>query len=338
MLVSRLAVVTMNEATRVDDDTRLEIYRRVALLKLNDERLRKELRSGRLVTSYYSYRGQEIIPSALSVCLNDDDYLCTIYRGIHDMLAKGLPLKALWAEVAGRVDGTCKGKGGPMHLTYPAKGIMVTTGIVGSSMPIANGLAWAAQLSKTKQVTVAMFGDGATNIGAFHEALNLAAVWKLPVVFICQNNRFAEHTTYAKGTSAARVADRAASYGIPGIHVDGNDVQAMYGVAREAVERARDGAGPTLIEAMTFRFHGHVFGDPDAYMDKAQKAAAIAADPVPRFRETLLRDGLLSEVELVALEKAIERQIDEAVAFAFASPFPDLAELTRDVLAEEAAS
>lgn len=328
----------MNETTQIDHETRLEIYRRVALLKLNDERLRRELRSGRLATSYYSYRGQEVIPAALSVCLNDDDYLCTIYRGIHDMLAKGLPLKALWAEIAGRVDGTCKGKGGPMHLTYPAKGIMVTTGIVGSSMPIANGLAWAAQLSKTRQVTVAMFGDGAANIGAFHEALNLAGVWRLPVVFVCQNNRFAEHTTYAKGTSVARIADRAASYAMPGIHVDGNDVTAMYGAAREAVQRARDGAGPTLIEAMTFRFHGHVFGDADAYMDKAQKAAAIAADPVPRFRATLLSDGVLSEAELIALEKSIERQIDEAVEFALASPFPDFAELTRDVLAEKAES
>jgi pyruvate dehydrogenase E1 component alpha subunit len=236
-----------------DGPTQLEIFRRMALLKANDERSRKVITSGRLVMPYYSYRGQEVIPSALSVNLRDSDYLCTIYRGIHDMLAKGLPLKDLWAEIAGRAAGTCKGKGGPMHLTHPAKGVMVTTGIVGSSMPIANGLAWGAQLLGTDNVAVATFGDGAANIGAFHEALNLAAVWKLPTIFVCQNNRYAEHTAYAKGTSAKQIADRAIAYGMPGVRVDGNDPIAMYAVAREAVERARAGEGPTLIEAASIR-------------------------------------------------------------------------------------
>ena len=138
----------MSDVSSISRDTQHEIYRKMYLLKANDERVRKLLRTGRIVATYYSYRGQEVIPAALSVNLTDEDYLCTIYRGIHDMLAKGLPLKDLWAEIAGRVDGTCKGKGGPMHLTYPSKGIMVTTGVVGSSMPIANGLGWAAQLEK----------------------------------------------------------------------------------------------------------------------------------------------------------------------------------------------
>src|SRR5271165_2263470 len=207
----------------------------MALLKANDERSRKMITAGRLVTPYYSYRGQEVIPSALSVNLTDQDYLCTIYRGLHDMLAKGLPLKDLWAEVAGRASGTCKGKGGPMHLTYPTKGIMVTTGVVGSSMPIANGLAWGAQLAGNGRVAIATFGDGASNIGAFHESLNLASVWKLPVIFLCQNNRYGEHTAYAKATSAARIADRALGYGMVGLRVDGNDPIAMYGAARDAV-------------------------------------------------------------------------------------------------------
>src|ERR1700693_2389628 len=184
----------------------LEIYRRVALLRRNDDRAIKVLRSGRLAMPYYSARGQEIIPSAISVQLRDEDYICTIYRGIHDMLAKGMPLNELWAEMAGRATGTCKGKGGPMHLTYPSKGIMVTTGVVGSSMPIANGLGWAAPLEKKGRVSVGHFGDGAANIGAFHEALNLAALWRLPVIFVCQNNRYAEHTAYAKGTAGARIS------------------------------------------------------------------------------------------------------------------------------------
>lgn len=317
-----------------DGATQLEIYKRVALLKANDERSRKIIMAGKLALPYYSYRGQEIIPSAMAAAMTDDDYWVTIYRGIHDMLAKGMPLKDLWAEIAGRVDGTCKGKGGPMHLTYPTKGIMVTTGIVGSSMPIANGIAWGSQLSGNGRVTVATFGDGASNIGAFHESLNLAAVWKLPVIFLCQNNLYGEHTPYEKATAAKRVADRAAAYDMPGVRVNGNDPIEMFAAAREAVERARAGEGPTLIEAMTFRFHGHVFGDADAYMDKAQKKAAMEADPVPIFRARLIADGIATEEQLAEIEATVETQIDEAVEFALASPFPDLAELTRDVYAE----
>ncbi|MFC4295001.1 thiamine pyrophosphate-dependent dehydrogenase E1 component subunit alpha [Novosphingobium tardum] len=317
-----------------DGATQLEIYRKVALLKANDERSRKVIMTGRLVMPYYSYRGQEVIPAAMATALTDDDYWVTIYRGIHDMLAKGMPLNDLWAEIAGRVDGTCKGKGGPMHLTYPEKGIMVTTGIVGSSMPIANGIAWGSQLKGNDRVTVATFGDGASNIGAFHESLNLASVWKLPVIFLCQNNLYGEHTTYEKATAAKRVADRAAAYNMPGVRVNGNDPIEMYAAAREAVDRARAGEGPTLIEAMTFRFHGHVFGDADAYMDKAQKKAAMDADPAPLFRARLIAEGIASEAELAAIEAEVEARIDAAVEFALASPFPELDELTRDVYAE----
>ena len=317
-----------------DAATQLEIYRRMALIKANDERSRKVIMSGRLVMPYYSPRGQEVIPSAISVNLTDDDYICTIYRGSHDQLAKGLPLKDLWAEVAGRTTGTCKGKGGPMHVTYPSKGIMVTTGIVGSTMPIANGLAWGSQLRGNDRVTVASFGDGAANIGAFHESLNLAAVWQLPVIFVCQNNEWGEHTAYNK-TSRVPVADRAAAYGMPGVRVDGNDPFAMYAVAHEAIARARAGGGPTLIEAMTYRFFGHVFGDQDPYMDKGRKAEAMANDPVPRFRARLITDGVATEEQLAALEAQIEADIDEAVEFALASPFPGMEELERDVFAEE---
>lgn len=317
-----------------DGPTQLAIYERVALLKANDERSRKVIMSGRLVMPYYSYRGQEVIPAAMAAALTDDDYWVTIYRGIHDMLAKGMPLNDLWAEIAGRVDGTCKGKGGPMHLTYPAKGIMVTTGIVGSSMPIANGIAWGSQLSGNDRVTVATFGDGASNIGAFHESLNLASVWKLPVIFLCQNNLYGEHTAYEKATAAKRIVDRAAAYDMPGVRVNGNDPIEMFAAAREAVARARAGEGPTLIEAMTFRFHGHVFGDADAYMDKAQKQAAMDADPVPIFRARLIAEGIATEAQLAEIEAAIEARIDAAVEFALASPFPELSELTKDVFAE----
>lgn len=321
--------------TLPDSGTLVDIYQRMTRIKQNDERFRAVIKSGKLVMPYYSPRGQEVIPSAVSANLTDDDYICTIYRGVHDMIAKGIPLKDLWAEFGGRATGTCKGKGGPMHVTHPATGVMVTTGIVGSSMPIANGLALAAQIRGEKRVAIAYFGDGASNIGAFHESLNLASVWKLPVVFVCQNNGYGEHTKYAYSTSVANISMRAAGYGMPGITVDGNDPIAMYNTAKDAIERARNGGGPTLIEAKTFRFHGHVFGDVDAYMDKGEKDAWIAKDPVPLFRTWLIATGNASEDQLAALEASIERDIDEAVEFTLSSPYPDLAELDRDIYKDQ---
>ncbi len=316
----------------------VDIYRRMTRIKQNDERFRSGIRTGRMVMPYYSARGQECIPAAVSVCLDDSDTICTIYRGIHDSIAKGVPLKELWAELAGKATGTCKGKGGPMHITHPASGIMVTTGIVGSSMPIANGLALASQVRGDKKVSVAYFGDGASNIGAFHEALNMASVWKLPVVFVCQNNQYAEHTKYAVCTSAANVADRAASYSMPGVKVDGNEPLEVYAAARVAIDRARAGEGPTLIEAVTFRFFGHNVGDDDSYMDKGEKAAWMAKDPVPRYRAWLVAQSHATEAQLADMEAGIEKEIDEAFKFAMDSPFPDVAELRRDVYRDEVAA
>ena len=325
----------MSQSATPTREVLVDMYRRMVLIKLNDERFRATIKAGKIVAPYYSPRGQEVIPAAVSVNLTDEDYICTIYRGIHDMLAKGVPVKLLWAEIAGKATGTCKGKGGPMHITHPATGVMVTTGVVGSSMPIANGLALAAQVRGEKRVTVAYFGDGASNIGAFHESLNMASVWKLPVVFVCQNNGYGEHTRYEVATSAARISDRAAGYRMPGMTVDGNDPLAMYAAAKEAVDRARAGQGPTLLEAVTFRFFGHVFGDADAYMKKGEKDAAMARDPVPAFRAWLVQNGHAGEAQLAALEGAIEKEIDAAVDFALSSPTPELAELHRDVFADE---
>lgn len=320
-----------------DSKTLVEIYRKMALIKHSDDRVIGAMKAGKMQMPYYSARGQECIPSAISVLLNDDDYLVTIYRGVHDMLAKGLPAKLLWAELTGRVTGTCKGKGGPMHLTYPAKGCMVTTGIVGASMPIACGLALAAQLRGETRVAIANFGDGASNIGAFHESLNLAAVWKLPVIFVCQNNGYAEHTAYSKGTSIDRIADRAAAYKLPGLHVDGNDPIAVYGAAKEAIDRARSGGGASLIEAKTFRFNGHLIGDSSEYIPKDEFAAAKQADPFPRFRALLIDQQHGSAAELDAIDAEVRAEIDEAEAFALSSASPEAIEVKRDVYAYELA-
>jgi len=327
----------MSNYPRPDDATLLEIYRLATRIRQNDERVIKAIKTGRLTMPYYSTRGQEIIPSAISVSLERKDYITTIYRGIHDMIAKGLPLPELWAELAGKVTGTCKGKGGPMHLTYPSAGLMVTTGIVGSSMPIANGLGWGSLLEGQGRVTIANFGDGAANIGAFHESLNMASLWKLPVVFVCQNKRYAEHTSFAKSTAVERLSTRAAGYAMPGVTVDGNDPDDMYGAAKVAIDRARAGEGPTLIEAMTYRFNGHVFGDAGNYMDKAEYARALEGDPVPRLRARLITAGIAKAEQLAEMEAGIAREIEDAVKASEAAAYPGVAELRRDVYADELA-
>lgn len=325
-------------AASPDAETQLDIFRRMLRIERNDDATRAQIRRGRITAPYYSARGQEVIPSTISSLLNNDDKICTIYRGIHDMVAKDMPLRPLWAEIMGRVDGTCKGKGGPMHLTHPETGVMVTTGIVGSSMPIANGFGWAALLDGSKQVTVAYFGDGASNIGAFHEALNLASVWKLPVIFVCQNNGFAEHTRYENGTSVDLISKRAIGYGMPGYTVDGNDPFDMYAHAHAAIERARNGEGPTLLECKTFRFMGHVFGDADTYMTKEEKEAAMADDPLPKFRQKLIDTGVATEDQLAKLQADIEAEVQDAIDFGQASEPPSVDELRRDVFAEEIAA
>jgi TPP-dependent pyruvate/acetoin dehydrogenase alpha subunit len=316
-------------------ETMLDIFTKMSLLKQNDERMRAVIKSGRLVMPYYSVRGQEAIPSAISTLLRDTDFICTIYRGTHDSLAKGCPVDKLWAELAGRATGTCKGKGGPMHITHPESGVMVTTGIVGSTMPIACGLAWGSQLKGNDAVTIAYFGDGASNIGAFHESLNLASLWKLPVIFVCSNNGYAEHTKTENCTAIDQIARRADSYTMPGVRVNGNNPIEMYDVAKTAIERARAGEGPTLIEAMTFRFFGHVFGDDDKYMDPGEKDERKKDDPYPFYRNWLINDGHATEAELSAIEAKHAEEIEAALQFALDSPFPDTDEVRRDVYAYE---
>lgn len=327
----------MSKTTTPDPATLVEIYRKMTLIKTSDERVIAAMMAGKMAMPYYSARGQEAIPAAISMHLTDKDYVATTYRGGHDMLAKGVPVKKYWAEIAGRSTGTCKGKGGPMHITHPATGCMVTTGIVGASMPIACGLGLSAQMRGDGRVVVCNFGDGASNIGAFHESLNLASVWKLPVLFVCQNNRWAEHTRLDKGTSVARIADRAAAYSMPGLHVDGNDPLAVYAAAAEAVARARAGDGPTLIEAMTFRFNGHLVGDPGSYIPQEEYAAAQANDPYPRYRNWLLEAGHATNQQLDDIDAEVRQSIADAEAFAFSSPMPEASELGIDVYAQSAA-
>ena len=328
----------MTETASPNRATLLEIYRIATLIKRADDRFIELIKAGQIASPYYSPRGQELIPAAISVNLRPSDVVVTTYRGIHDQLAKGIPLAPFVAEFMGKATGTCKGKGGPMHITHVASGLPVTTGVVGSGLPIANGLAWAAQLKKTGQVTVCNFGDGATNIGAFHEALNLASLWKLPVVFVCQNNGYAEHTKFELGTSSRTVADRAIAYGMTGVEVDGNDAVAMWSAAKLAIDRARAGDGPTLLDAKTFRFRGHLLGDDSHYIAKEEMAHALAQDPLPRLRAWLIAMGHASDAALTDIERSNEEAFERAVQFGLDSPYPELGELDNDVVALERAA
>lgn len=317
-----------------DRDKLLDIYTRTMRVARFDEKMRSLLMTGKLATIYYTVRGQELVSAAMMAALEPTDYLVTTYRGQHDQIAKGVPLGPLIAEIAGRATGTCKGKGGSMHITHPATGVMVTTGVVGSGLPIANGLALASQNRGDRRVTVTCFGDGATNIGAFHEALNMAQLFGLPVIFFCQNNRYGEHTAFADHTKVDSIVTRAAAYGMKGVKVDGNDAEAMYAAAREAVDRARAGGGPTLIEAMCYRMMGHFFGADFSYMPKEHLAEMAAADPLPRLR-TLMLERQFTEAELDAIVAGLDKDIDAAVEYALSSPLADPAEIYRDVFEEE---
>jgi len=318
----------------MDLQTRLGIYERMYRIFRTDTEIRALIMAGKASIIYYSPRGQEAIPSGISAALTMHDTITTTYRGLHDTLAKGAPLDEVLAEILGRSGGTSRGKGGLMHLNDPRCGVMATSGIVGGAVPIANGLALRAQMTGSDAVTVAYFGDGASNIGAVHESLNMAAVWKLPVLFVCQNNQYGEFTPRMESMNVELISSRAAGYGMPGVTVDGNDPDAVYAVASQAVARARAGEGPTFIEATTYRFMGHVFGsDSMTYMPREERKAAMDADPVPKYRARLAADGV-AESEFKALEARIDEAVAAAIEFALASPPPEPDDLYTDVYAE----
>jgi pyruvate dehydrogenase E1 component alpha subunit len=315
-----------------DEETMKSIFRTMALIAACDDALRSAISAGTITLAYYSPRGQEAVAAGFAAALGPDDYLVTTYRGLHDHIAKGVPLRPLLAEMLGRAEGTGKGKGGPMHVVWPDAGLLLTTGVVGSGLPIACGLAWAAQRHGDGRVALVSFGDGATNIGAFHEACNLAAVWRLPVIFLCQNNRYGEHTAFADHQRTERVSDRAAAYAMPGLTVDGNDPLAVHAAVTDAAARARAGDGPTLIEAVTYRLYGHVFGDRMTYVPPGELDAAWRDEPVGRFRHHLLDTGVLSNAAADAVEEECAGLVADVLAEVLALPEPGADELLTDVV------
>ncbi len=318
---------------KLPEDAHRRIFALMMLMKSADDRLSKGIATGEFMCVYWPSRGQEAIAAAMGVTLREDDQLVTTYRGLHDLIGKGVPLEEIYGEMMGRAVGASRGKGGTMHIANPEKGVMFSTGIVGAGPPVGVGLAMAAKRKGLDRVTVVSFGDGATNTGSFHEAANMAALWDLPMVFVCQNNRYAEMTPTEHTMKLQRVADRAAGYGMPGVQIDGNDPLAVVSALDAALARARAGQGPTFIECLTFRFRGHYFGDRMPYIPKEQLQAAMADDPVPRYRGYLAAAGICSEDELDRLEKDALQTVEAALRTVMNAPAASVDELERDVYA-----
>lgn len=275
--------------------------------------------------------GQEA--SAVGICmpLTDADYITSTHRGHGHCIAKGADVGRMFAEFFGKEDGYCHGRGGSMHIADPSKGNLGANGIVGGGIPIAVGAALSAKRRRTDRVVVSFFGDGANNEGAFHEALNMASVWKLPVIFVCENNRYGMSTSTERSTAVPNVADRATAYAMPGVIVDGNSFGEVAQASFEAVERARRGDGPTLIESKTYRIRGHSRSDRNRYRTKEEIEAWQARDPIEAFEKELLLLGLLGADDVKTIEDEAEREIEAAIAFANASPSPKTGDLTRYV-------
>jgi len=281
--------------------------------------------------SVHLYIGEEAIAATVCSLLRDTDYITSTHRGHGHCIAKGADLNKSMAELMGKATGYCKGRGGSMHIADMTKGNMGANAIVGGGIPIAVGGGLAAQMRGTDQISVAFFGDGASNQGIFHESINLATVWKLPVLFVCENNGFGITVPVKQSTSVENISDRSAAYGIPGYTVDGNDVFAIDEAMQKALKRAREGEGPTLIECKTYRWQGHWTGDPQIYRTKQDVEVWKKKCPIKRLREHMISNGTVAEKELEAIEQEAGRLVEMAAKFAAESPEPNPDTVMEDV-------
>ena len=306
----------------VERELGLRLYRTMQECRLLETRAQELFFEGLVRGTTHLGIGQEAIAAGFAGAMRSDDWTFCTYRGHNHTLARGVPMAPILAELFGRATGLLGGKGGSMHLTSVEHGVMGSYAIVGAHLPIALGAAWSAQYRKSGQVAVCFFGDGTTNIGAFHEALNMAAVWKAPVVFVCENNQYMEYTPIGAVTAVARpAADRASAYGLEPIVVDGNDVEAVHAVATTAIDRARAGEGPSLIEAVTYRHGGHSRADPGKYRPDDEVAAWMARDPIPAFRARLEAAGI-ETASLDSIDEEVRGQVAAAEAEAREAPEP----------------
>ncbi len=316
---------------------KIEMLRMMVRIRRFEEKVSELFARGQIPGFAHLYIGEEAVAAGACANLRKEDYITSTHRGHGHCVAKGGDLKFMMAEIFGKKTGYCKGKGGSMHIADQEVGILGAIGIVASGIPIAVGAALSAKLRKTDQMTVCFFGDGATNQGPFHESLNMAAVFKLPVIFLCENNLYAISTPQSKHQTIKDVTARAVGYDMPGMVVDGNDVLAVYEAVQEAIRRGREGKGPTLIEAKTYRWRGHHEGDVGQgtrYRPKEEIQAWMEKCPIKKFKEVLLREGSMKQQEIDQLEEEVNREIEAAVEFAQQSPMPGVEDLFADLYAE----
>jgi len=307
------------------------MYGTMVTIRRFEEQSRREADAGKL-RGMHSSIGQEAVPTGICAHLRDDDYVLGTHRSHHHCIAKGVSVNEMMAELLGKATGTNQGKGGTMHIADINKGMLGANGIVGSNIPVATGAALSAKMQGSDRVSVVFFGDGAAAQGSLHEAMNLAGIWKLPVLFVCENNRYAEATPFEYAVAGGSVANRAAGYDMPGVVVDGQSALDMYEVGGEAVKRARSGAGPTLIEAQTYRYMGH-FGadDPLLYRTEEEEAYYHARDCIQALKAHLLESGAAGENEIQAIDERAVQIVADAVKFADESPLPEPEDLYADV-------
>lgn len=315
----------------IEKERLINIYKTMLKIRKFEEKALALFESNKLRGSVHLCIGQEAIPATVCSLLRDTDYITSTHRGHGHCIAKGAELGKAMAELMGKATGYCKGKGGSMHIADMEKGNMGANAIVGAGIPIAVGGALAAKMKGTDQVAVSFFGDGASNEGTFHEGINLAAVWKLPVVFVCENNGFGISVPVKESTSVKDISVRSAAYGIPGVTVDGNDVFAIDEAVQKAIIRAKAGEGPSLIECKTYRWMGHWTGDPQVYRTREEVEEWKQKCPIKRLRTYLLEKRILSEKEADILEKEAHQAVEDAARFALESPEPDPALVMEDV-------
>lgn len=300
----------------------IELYRKMLEIRCFEEKVYDLYGQNLVPGTIHLYAGQEAVAVGVCANLREDDYITSTHRGHGHCIAKGAQLNRVMAEILGKKTGYCKGKGGSMHIADFNSGMLGATAVVGAGLPIAAGAGLSIKLRKTDQVVACFFGDGASNQGTFHEAINMASIWNLPVLFVCENNLYAMGTHQSRVMAIENIADRAAAYGIPGVVADGNDVLAVYEAAHEAVDRARKGKGPTLIECKTYRHKGHSRFDPATYRPKEEVEKWMKRDPIAQFKARLIEMKTLTEEETNKIEQEVAATVEDAVKFAVESPHP----------------
>ncbi len=315
----------------INKEKMLDVYATMKKIRMFEDRVAGLFAEGKLPGFVHLYAGEEAIAAGVCAHLTDRDYITSTHRGHGHCIAKGVDINSMMAEVYGKATGACKGKGGSMHIADVDKGMLGANGIVGAGGPLTCGSGLMAKTLGTDQVTVCFFGDGASEQGTMHEAMNLACCWDLPVVFVCENNGYAESTPWGYHCAAKNISDRGVAYDMPGITVDGADLFAVYEAAEEAIGRARRGEGPSLLECRGFRYYGHFEGDAVLYMTEEEKARNRERDPIETFKKRVLERELLSESQIAEIDTQVAAIIEEAVKFAEESDWPDDKEVFTDV-------